>query len=201
MRNSSNLKIIDKPGFSAIALLIALAAATLAGSRSAGAANVSGVMSYRNGKAADKRQLHYEDRTTGDIYVAPTNPDGSFTADLPPGTYDLRAERGVIIAYKIQVGEADLNIGHVVEPTLLDPLRPFQHEGVAESIVDSAAPATANLGGRPLQAMKYGHEAMAPFGAPVGTPAPEGTPLGEPTPNAMPSPSAPYSTAPYGTMQ
>ena len=201
MANSSNLGINRKPGFSAIALLIALVAATIAGSRSAGAANVSGVMSYRNGKPADKRQLHYENRTTSDIYVAPTNPDGSFTADLPPGVYDLRAERGVIIASKIYVGDQDINIGHVVEPPLFDPLRPFQREGVAESIVDNAAPATANLGGRPLQAMKYGHEAMAPFGAPVGTPAPEGTPLGEPTPNAMPSPSAPYSSAPYGTMQ
>ena len=201
MANSSNLGINRQLGFSAIALLIALVAATIADSRSAGAANVSGVMSYRNGKAADKRQLHYENRTTSDIYVAPTNPDGSFTADLPPGVYDLRAERGVIIASKIHVGDQDINIGHVVEPPLFDPLRPFQREGVAESIVDNAAPATANLGGRPLQAMKYGHEAMAPFGAPVGTPAPEGTPLGEPTPNAMPSPSAPYSSAPYGTMQ
>jgi hypothetical protein len=197
--NSLNLKIIDKLS---IALLLVLCAAMMAGSRSAGAANVSGVMSYRNGKAADKRQLHYENRTTNDIYVAPTNPDGSFTADLPPGVYDLRAERGVIIASKIRVGDEDINIGHVVEPPMLDPMRPFQHEGVAESIVDNAAPSTANLGGRPLQAMKYGHEAMAPFGAPVGTPAPEGTPLGEPTPGAMASPSAraPYSSAPYGTM-
>ena len=193
MRNRSNLKTTGKLGFSAVAPLIALAT-MLAGSRSAGAANVSGVMSYRNGKAADKRQLHYENRITSDIYVAPTNPDGSFTADLPPGIYDLRAERGVIIAYKIHVGDADLNIGHVVEPVPFSPLRPFQREGVAEAIVENAAPATANLGGRPLQAMKYGHEAMAPFGAPVGTPAPEGTPLGEPTPNAAPSPSAPYST-------
>jgi hypothetical protein len=196
--NSLNIRIISKIGF---ALLIALVAATIAGSRSAGAANVSGVMSYRSGKAADKRQLHYENRTTSDIYVAPTNPDGSLTADLPPGVYDLRAERGVIIVSRIRVGDEDINIGHVVEPPLIDPLRPFQREGVADSVVDSAAPATANLSGRPLQAMKYGHEAMAPFGAPVGTPAPEGTPLGEPTPNAMPSPSAPYSSAPYGTMQ
>ena len=197
MANNLNIRIINKISF---AVSIAIIAATLAGLRSAGAANVSGIMSYRNGKAADKRQLHYENRTTNDIYVAPTNPDGSFTADLPPGVYDLRAERGVIIADKIRVGDKDVNIGHVVEPAMLNPMRPFQREGVAESIVDNAAPATANLGGRPLQAMKYGHEAMAPFGAPVGTPAPEGTPLGEPTPGAMPSPSAPYSSAPYGAM-
>ncbi len=190
IRNNLNISMTKKLRFSAIALSIAFAAATLAGSRNAGAANVSGTMSYRNGSAAAKRQLHYENRTTGDIYVAPTEPDGSFTADLPPGLYDLRAERGVILAYKIRVDKEDLNVGHVVEPAPLDVLRPFQHEGVAEAIVENAAPATANLGGRPLQAMKYGYEAMAPFGAPVGTPAPESTPLGEATPNAAPSPSA-----------
>jgi len=197
--NSLNIRIVSKISF---AVSIGLCAAMIAGLRNAGAANVSGVMSYRDGKAADKRQLHYENRITNDIYVAPTNPDGSFTADLPPGIYDLRAERGVIIAYNIRVGDEDLNIGHVVEPAMLNPMRPFQREGVAESIVDNAAPATANLSGRPLQAMKYGHEAMAPFGAPVGTPAPEGTPLGEPTPGAMASPSArtPYGAAAYGAM-
>ncbi len=175
MGNNSNIRgaifnlrsATGKLRFSAIALSIVLAAATLAGSRNVGAANVSGTMSYRNGSAAAKRQLHYENRTTGDIYVAPTNPDGSFTADLPPGLYDLRAERGVILAYKIRVDKEDVNVGHVVEPAPLDVLRPFQHEGVAE-----------------------GHEAMAPFGAPVGTPAPESTPLGEATPAAVPSPDA-----------
>ena len=188
MGNNSNLRINRKLRFSAIAVSIALAAATIAGSRNAGAANVSGIMSYRNGGAAAKRQLHYENRTTGDIYVAPTNPDGSFTADLPPGLYDLRAERGVILAYKIRVDNADLNVGHVVEPAPLDYHRPFQHEGVAEAIVDNPAPATANFAGRPLQAMRYGYEAVAPFGAP-GTPAPQSTPLGEATPEAAPSPS------------
>ena len=189
MSNNSNLRINRKLRFSAIAISIALAAGTIAGSRNAGAANVSGTMSYRNGSAAAKRQLHYEDRTTGDIYVAPTNPDGSFTADLPPGLYDLRAERGVILAYKIRVDNADVNVGHVVEPAPLDFRRPFQREGVADAIVVNPAPATANLGGRPLQAMRYGYEAVAPFSAP-GTPAPQSTPLGEMTPGAAASPSA-----------
>jgi hypothetical protein len=62
---------------------------------------------------------------------------------------------------------------------------------VAESLVESPAPATSNvISGRPLAAMKYGHEALAPFGAPVGTPAPEETPLGEATPVAAASPGA-----------
>jgi hypothetical protein len=183
-----NIRISGKLRLSVMAMSIALASATIAGSRDAGAASVSGIMSYRNGSAATKRQLHFEDRTTGDIYVAPTNPDGSFTADLPPGLYDLRGERGVIIAYKIRVDTADINVGHVVEPAPLDVLRPFQREGVADAIVVNPAPATANLGGRPLQAMRYGYEAVAPFSAP-GTPAPQSTPLGE-VPYAMPSSSA-----------
>jgi hypothetical protein len=148
-------------------------------------------MSYRDGKPAERRQLHYENRVTSDMYVAPTKPDGSFTADLPPGWYDLRAERGVVIASKIRVDKEDVNVGHVVEPAPLDLRRAFEHEGVADTIVYSPAPATANVtSGRPLEAMKYGHEAIAPFGAPVGTPAPQSTPLGEATPVAAASPSA-----------
>jgi hypothetical protein len=185
--------------FAAAALSVAVAAALAAVAGIAGAANVSGLMSYRNGKPAERRQLHYENRVTSDIYVAPTKPDGSFTADLPPGLYDLRAERGVVLASKIRVDKDDVNVGHVVEPAPLDVRRPFQHEGVGESILESPAPATANLtSGRPLAAMKYGHEAIAPFGAPVGTPAPKSTPLGEATPVAAASPSAMESPLPSG---
>jgi len=186
--NNSNIRTIIKLRFSVIALSMAFVVATLAGLRSAGAAIVSGTMSYQNGRAAEKRQLHYENRVTGDIYVAPTNPDGSFAADLPPGVYDLRAERGVILAYKIRVDKQDVSVGHVVEPAPLDYHRPFQHEGVGEAIVENPAPATANLSGRAVQAMRYGHEAVAPLSAP-GTPAPQSTPLGE-VPDAAPSPSA-----------
>lgn len=155
----------------------------------AGAAIVSGLMSYRDGRPADKRQLHYENLVTSDIYVAPTEPDGTFKADLPPGIYDLRAERGLILASGIRVDAADVNIGHVVEPAPLDVLRPFEREGVAEAIVDSPAPATANItSGRAIAAMRYGHEAIAPMGAP-GTPAPQSTPLGELMPEAGAFPS------------
>ena len=199
MKNISNRKSGHTLRFAALALSIAVGAGLATGARIAGAANVSGLMSYRDGRAADRRQLHYENRVTNDIYVAPTKPDGSFTADLPPGVYDLRAERGVILASKIRVSDADLNIGHVVEPAPLDVRRPFEHEGVAEAIVVSPAPGTANVtSGRPLEAMKYGHEAIAPFGAPVGTPAPQETPLGEATPVAAASPSAMESPLPGG---
>ncbi len=169
--------------------VLSFAAVVIAASL-AGAAIVSGSMTYQSGKPADKRQLHFENRTTGDMYVAPTEADGTFTADLPLGLYDLRAERGVILKRKIRVDESDFNIGRVIEPVPLDVHRPFQHEGVADTIVVSPAPSTANLGGRPLEAMKVGHEVMAPFGAPAGTPVPRSTPLGEATPGAAPSPSA-----------
>lgn len=181
------------------ALSVAVVVGLAAGAQFAGAANVSGMMSYRDGSPANKRQLHYENVVTHDIYVAPTKPDGSFTADLPPGLYDLRAERGVVLAGKIHVDNQDVNVGHVVEPAPLDLRRPFEHEGVADSIVDSPAPGTANMvSGRPLEAMKYGHEAIAPLGAPVGTPAPQETPLGEATPVAVGSPSGMESPLPGG---
>ena len=190
MENISNTRS-GRHRFFAIAALSIAAAACFSATQIAGAANVSGTMSYRDGSPANKRQLHYENVVTNDIYVAPTNPDGSFSADLPPGVYDLRAERGVVLASKIRVGSQEVSVGHVVEPAPLDLRRPFEHEGVAEAIVDSPAPATANIvSGRPLEAMKYGHEAIAPLGAPVGTPAPRETPLGEATPVAAASPSA-----------
>jgi hypothetical protein len=198
VKNRSNLKSGRNFRFAAIALSVAIGAGLAAGARIAGAANVSGTMSYRNGSPADKRELHYENRVTNDIFVAPTKPDGSFTADLPPGLYDLRAERGVVLFSGIRVDTADVNIGHVVEPAPLDVRRVFERQGVAETLVESPAPATANLTtGRAIAAMRYGHEAIAPMGAP-GTPAPESTPLGEATPVAVGSPSAMESPLPGG---
>jgi len=190
VKNISNPRSGRNLRFAAAGLSVAFAAGLSAGARIARAANVSGMMSYRDGRPADRRQLHYENSITSDIYVAPTKPDGSFTADLPPGLYDLRAERGVVLASNIRVDSADVNVGHVVEPAPLDVRRPFEREGVADSILESPAPATANVvSGRPLAAMKYGYEAVAPMSAP-GTPAPQSTPLGEATPVAAALPSA-----------
>jgi hypothetical protein len=173
---------------SAMIVSYVLAVGIIVSAHFAGAANVSGSMVYVNGSPATKRQLHYENRVTSDMYVAPTTPDGSFTADIPPGIYDLRAERGVILKNRIKVDDEDLNIGRVVEPAPLDWHRLFQHQTVAEAIVLSPAPSTANMTGRPMQGMRYGHEAIAGVGAPMGTPAPESTPLGE-APNPRPTPS------------
>ena len=191
MKKISSRKTGRNRRFAVAALSVAVCAGLAYGARIAGAANVSGLMLYRDGKPADKRQLHYENRVTSDIFVAPTKPDGSFTADLPPGYYDLRAERGLVLASKIRVDSDDVNVGHVVEPAPLAVRRLFERQGVADTIVDSPAPATANVtSGRAIAGMKYGHEALAPFGAPVGTPAPQSTPLGEATPVAVASPGA-----------
>src|SRR5258708_36546213 len=119
----------------------------------AGAANVSGMMSYRDGKPAERRQLHYENEVTSDIFVAPTKPDGSFTADLPPGFYDLRAERGLVLLGRIRVDSGDINVGHLIEPAPLDDPRPFAPAGFPETGVESPAHATSTVvPARPLQA-------------------------------------------------
>ena len=191
MKRISSHKSRPDLQFAGAVLFAAVVVGLAAGTQIAYAAIVRGTMTYRNGQPADKRELHFENRVTDDIYIAPTKTDGSFSADLPPGVYDLRAERGVVLDSKIHVDNQDVNIGHVVEPAPLDVRRPFEHEGVAEAIVDSPAPATANItSGRPIAGMKYGHEALAPFGPPVGTPAPQETPLGEATPVAVGSPGA-----------
>ena len=200
MKNISKRKSGRNLRFAAIVISVAVGAGIAAEVRMAGAANVSGMMSYRNGKPAERRQLHYENRVTNDIFVAPTTPDGSFTADLPPGVYDLRAERGVVLLSKIRVDKEDVNVGHVLEPAPLDVRRPFEREGVAETVVESPAPATSNvISGRPLEAMKYGHEALAPFGAPVGTPAPQETRWAKRRRLRWKCPSCTLSAVPSGT--
>jgi hypothetical protein len=199
VKNISKRKSGRSLRFATVALAIAVGAGVVAGTRMAGAANVSGMMSYRDGRPAERRQLHYENEVTSDIFVAPTKPDGSFTADLPPGFYDLRAERGLVLIGRIRVDNNDINVGHVIEPAPLDVRRPFEREGVAETEVESPAPATANvISGRAIEGMKYGHEALAPFGAPVGTPAPRETPLGEATPVGQASPGAMESSGTGG---
>jgi hypothetical protein len=152
-----------------IALAVAGAAlALIAAAYPACAAVVSGTFTYEDGTPAKRRQLHFENRATGDMYIAQTDPGGAFSTDLPPGLYDLRAERGVVLKASIEVGDSNLNVGKVVEPAPLDVRRPFEHEGVAEAIVENPAPSTANLqAGRPLAGMKYGHEALSAYGRPV----------------------------------
>jgi hypothetical protein len=106
---------------------------------------VSGRLLDRDGKALGDRQVHFENRVSGDIYLARTGSDGSFSAEVPPGIYDVRAERGLVVKSHVVVGTADLSVGQVFEGAPLDVRRPFEREGIGPSMVDSGAPATAHL--------------------------------------------------------
>jgi hypothetical protein len=130
------------------------------------------------------------------MFVAATDNHGDFAAYLPAGLYDLRAERGVILKGKILVvGNDDFNIGRVAEPAPLDVRRPFERQGVAEAIVQSPAPATANMKGRPLESLRQGHTVVQLLYGPAKPlapiPAPEPALPTVPPPAAAASPAAP----------
>ncbi len=124
----------------------AIAGALMLVAARAEATMVSGVYVAREGgKALADHQLHFENRISRDIFLARTGNDGSFASDLPPGTYDLRAERGLIVKSKIVVGDSELNVGRVTDGAPFDVRRPFEREGIGPTILDTAAPATAHL--------------------------------------------------------
>src|SRR5438874_5189459 len=59
--------------------------------RVAEAARVSGVLTaYGSSTPLVSRDLHFQNRITGDLFLSPTHQDGSFAALLPPGDYSLR---------------------------------------------------------------------------------------------------------------
>ncbi len=118
----------------------------------ADAAVVSGVYTSRGGKPLPDHQLHFQGRIVGDMFLVRTGSDGSFAADLPPGTYDLRAERGLIVRPGIRVVGENLNVGRVSDGAPLDVRRPFERQGIGPSLVDTAAPATAHLDKLPVVA-------------------------------------------------
>lgn len=138
-------------------VLCATALAALALPVCARAATVSGRFVYRNGAPANDRQLHFENVISEDMFIAPTNRDGEYSIELPPGVYDLRAERGVVLQRNVVVGINNVTVPQSVEPAPLDVRRPFEHQAIAEAIVHTAAPGTANLHGRPVAGMKFGH--------------------------------------------
>ncbi len=122
-----------------------IGALTLIAAR-AEATMVSGVYVAREGgKPLADHQLHFENRIGGDIFLARTGSDGSFASDLPPGTYDLRAERGLVVKSGIVVGDSELNVGRVTDGAPFDVRRPFEREGIGPTIMDTEAPATAHL--------------------------------------------------------
>jgi hypothetical protein len=126
-------------------LSAALALAVVFMAARADAAMVSGVYTNRSGTPLADHQLHFENKISGDMYLTRTDTDGSFSSELPPGSYDLRAERGVVLKSGIRVDAGDLNLGRVPQDSSFDLRRPFQREGVGPSLVDSGAPATAHL--------------------------------------------------------
>lgn len=116
---------------------------------------ISGVYTSRNGAPLANRQLHFENHISGDMFLTRTGVDGSFSSDLPPGTYDLRAERGLVLKSKIRVESTNLSIGRVNDGAPFDVRRPFERQGIGPALVDTEAPATAHIekpGSAPPQA-------------------------------------------------
>ena len=172
-----------RPSLAGLAALLFALAISAPGS----ASEVSGSFVYRDGAPAKDRQLHFENQVSHDWFIAVTNGDGNFRVDLPPGTYDLRAERGVVLKPDIVVSQGPLDVGRSIEPAPLDVRRPFEHEGLGQSYVTTVAPATANVHGRPIESLSFGHEVVQSL---WGTPTamaplpPEGS---GPDPYAVPS--------------
>jgi hypothetical protein len=120
--------------------------ALLFGARYAVAGTVAGRFVTRDGKPIAGQQLYFENTLSGDIFLVHTAQDGSFSASLPPGTYELRADHGIILKSPIGVGNADENLGPVEDKAPADFRRLFERETMAPAIVESAAPSTANVG-------------------------------------------------------
>jgi len=153
------------------------------------ATEVTGSYFYRDGTPAKDRQLHLENVASRDMFVVVTGNDGSFTGDVPPGQYELRAERGLVLKPKIVVFGSSVGIGRVIEPAPLDVRRPFQRQGLGEAIVQTQAPATANMKGRPMEALTFGHVLIQNFWGPA-KPLPPLPPAGSDSPAASPSPAS-----------
>jgi hypothetical protein len=127
--------------------LIAVVVSVSSGAISAQAALVSGILTTPDGHPASDRQIHFENRVTGVLYLVRTDPDGKFSAHLPPGVYDLRQERGPIIRAGIGVIGASGDLGKVPEVDVSFWSHLFELEALGERIANSPAPATANLPG------------------------------------------------------
>lgn len=128
------------------AAAIAALTVALALPATADAARVSGtLMGYDSSAPLASRDLHFEDSVTLDVYLAPTHSDGSFAVELPPGLYNLRAERGVILARAVAVGNINVMLGNVSERAPYTPARLFELQRVAYSILTSPAPSTAYI--------------------------------------------------------
>jgi hypothetical protein len=123
-------------------LVLPIAIGTLLGD--AAAALVSGMLTaYGSSTPLVSRDLHFQNRVTGDIYLSPTHSDGSFRASLPPGTYRLSTETGAVLVNSIVVARPDIDLGRVNELAPLAPQRLWQSQSIAPTHLTSPAPSTA----------------------------------------------------------
>ena len=160
----------------------------------ASAATVSGVLSGPNDASGANRQLHYTNSITRDNFLAPTGPNGEFSAELPPGTYSLRKEDGAVLMSGIIVDydTAELRLGQVRDlPFKLVNL--FQYQQVVPVIIHSPAPGTSYLTSQQFgiaSAMPYvPASALKPVEAWRAAPLP-----GMTAPGTMESPQIPTTT-------
>ena len=152
-------------------ICLAIAVAAVIPLTRAEATMVGGVFTDPGGKPIVDRQLHFENHITRDLYLARTGSDGSFSADLPAGTYDLRDERGGLVQAHIRVNDGiDSNLGPVHEKRSTIFGRLFNREGVAPVNVDTEAPATAHVPEVPITPPPP--PANAPPGSGASTPVP-----------------------------
>jgi hypothetical protein len=80
---------------------------------------------------------------SGDVFLTATNADGSFSYALPPGLYELREERGPVVAGYIAAQGEDITLGTVSEPPSIMNL--LQSEAVAPAQIRSPAPITSSV--------------------------------------------------------
>ncbi len=111
----------------------------------AAAARVSGTFIGYQGQPEPSRDLHFENCASHDSYLAPTHTDATFAQNLPPGCYNLRAERGAILRPEILVRDRDLALGQVSDLAPLAPARLFDLEDLFPTLLTSPAPSTAYI--------------------------------------------------------
>ena len=135
----------NKSGGTAAILVFAIAM-LFTGAIPALAAHVSGTFTgYENSTPQKGASLHFENRVTRDAYMTLTADNGSFGADLPPGVYRLRGERGGILTGPIAVGTDDVTLGTVGDLAPYSPARLCGLQYLAPAILTSPAPSTANI--------------------------------------------------------
>jgi hypothetical protein len=111
----------------------------------AAAARVSGTFVGYRGQPEPSRDLHFENCISHDSYLAPTHTDATFAQNLPPGCYNLRAERGAILRLGIIVNDTDLALGPIRDLAPFAPARLFDLEALFPTLLTSPAPSTAYI--------------------------------------------------------